>query len=67
MKREQFKKIRQEALEKSKNNSTIENMLLISELLQLESDILKEEKKDVLSFKLMKLSFEISNLISDLL
>jgi len=67
MKREQFKKIRQEALEKSKNNSTIENMLLISELLQLESDILKEEKKDNLSFKLMKLSFEISNLISDLL
>ena len=63
MKKEDFKKIREQAKERFRDYTTIENLLYISELLELESDKLEYERKLDLSIKIRKESLDITYLI----
>lgn len=58
-----FKKIIKQAKVNFANNTTIENLLLISELLSLESSKYSIENKKNISVVLSKYSFEISKII----
>ncbi len=66
MKEIDFKKIREKAKEQYKNNTPIENLLFISELLGLESDKYKKEKQDGISLDLMNLSYKVASLINEI-
>lgn len=66
MKEINFKKIREKAKKQSKNNTSIENLLFISELLGLESDKYKKEKQDGISLDLMNLSYKVASLINEI-
>ena len=63
MKKEDFKRIREQAKERFKNYTTMENLFYISELLELESDKLEYERKLDLSIKTRKASLDITYLI----
>ena len=63
MNREKFKEIREQAKERFKEYTTMENLFYISELLDLESQKYETEKNTTLSIQLGRYSLYIANLI----
>ena len=66
MEREDFKRIHNQAKERFENYTTLENLLFISDLLEMESEKLKEEKQEKIGFDLIHLSFKIADLINEI-
>lgn len=63
MKKINFKDLREQAKERFKKYTTMENLFFISELLELESDRLEYERKLDLSIKTRKESLDITYII----
>lgn len=63
MKKIDFKDLREQAKERFKKYTTMENLFFISELLELESDKLEYERKLDLAIKTRKESLNITYLI----